>query len=414
LSDAVTKTVEEDAREALLELRGTLGLVLASAAPRAERASEIQAALKIDKKLAWRIHHFLNEPDVMAASLYLPSTSGLDQVLKGARSQGGDKVEVGEQRTREAFENYMGVVSSHAGERTAMDMMMASSSPTAQAEASRTHQRNAYKANSFIWGAQAKLQLSSIILKPSETSPGRVDIAMLRGLAQLRRIRPNVPWVFARARCVDDDGEIRHPLNLSPIDPQQPRDDGLPPVNLMRDFCSQPVPEVRRLLASDRHIHDEIVEGPIGNTGLLDCFTGELARDIGVLYADEHNSHADIAVLVRTPLQWLMLDVFTHSEATPRETPWINMYSDVNGLAYSPERFERDKLPLSSEVQCLGKGIAGAYTSHLKKYPAMLEHAFGRLGWDPSEFHHCRVLIEYPVMPASLHIGWTLPEAPSP
>lgn len=236
---------------------------------------------------------------------------------------------------------------------------------------------------------------------------------MLRGLAQLRRIRSNVPWVFARARCVDDDGEIRYPMNLTPIDPQPPRDDGLPPVNLMRDFCTQPVPEVRRLLASDRHIHDEIVEGPIGNSGLLDCFTGELARGIGVLYADEHNHHADLAVLVRTPLQWLKLDVFTHGEATPRETPWINMYSDVNGLAYSPERFERDKLPLNSEVQCLGTGIAGAYTPHLKKYPAMLEHAFDRLGWDPSGFQHCRVLIEYPVMPASLHIGWKLPKPPN-
>ena len=408
------KTVEEDAREALLELRGTLGQVLAAAAPNAERACEIQAALKIDKKLAWRVHHFLNEPDVMAASLYLPSASGLEQVLKGARSHGSDKVAAGEQRTREAFENYMGVVSSHAVERTVMDMMMASSSPTAQAEASRTHQRNAYKANSYIWGAQAKLQLSSIILNPSETSPGRVDIAMLRGLAQLRRIRPNVPWVFARALCIDDDGEIRYPLDLHPIDPQPTREDGLPPVSLLRSFCSKPVPEVRRVLGSDRHILDEIVEGPVGNSGLLDCFTGEVAKGAGVTHSGDHNKVADFAVRVRTPVQWLLLDVFAAGSSIPVDLPWVRSYSDIAGLEYSPGRSERDRLPLNCEVQSLGRGIAGAYLPQLKKYPAMLEHAFTQLGWESSNFHHFRVLVEFPVMPSSIHMGWNLAEAPSP
>lgn len=413
MAQAVERSMEEDAREALMALRVSLGHLLTIAAPRAERASEIQTSLKIDKKLAWRVHHFLNEPDVMAASLYLPSSAGLEQVLKGAREQAGDRASESEQSTRDAFESYMQVVSSHAGERNAMDMMMASTSPAAHAEASRNHQRSAYKANSFIWGVQAKLQLSTMILKPSDEEPGRVDIAMLRGLAQLRRIRSNVPWVFARALCVDDDGEVRHPFNLSSIDAQPPRDDGLPPVNLLRDFCSKPVPEVRRVLGSDRHILDEIVEGPVGNTGLLDCFTGELASGIGVVYADDHNKVVDLAVRVRTPLQWLLVDVFTHGEASPSDTPWLRTYSDINGLDHAPGRAERDRLPHNSEVQCLGKGLAGAFTPQLKKYPAMLEHAFGRLGWDASEFHHCRVLVEYPVMPSSVHIGWTLPEAPA-
>ncbi|MFG0258994.1 MAG: hypothetical protein ACF8LK_01470 [Phycisphaerales bacterium JB041] len=400
--------LEQDALKTLLHLRGALGDLFAGLSMPLERASQLQEALGIDKKLAWRIHSFLNEADVLAASKHLPSSAGMEIVFGAATDRGADPAHAAEAGA--AFDAFVRVAKSHAGGRPMMEMMLASTSPRALRDAARTHQRNAFKANSFIWGVQARLQLSTLILHPSAADPDRVDIAAVRGLAGLRRLRANVPWVIGRVRCIDDDGEIRMPLHLTPIDPQPKGADGLPPVPLLREFCSKPLPELRRVPGGDRHLEDELVDGPIGNAGAVDCFTGELAAGAGTRCRNEHNQIADLAIRVRTPLQWLLVDVFTHVDVSPVETPSLGVYSDVSGTGASTNRPERDRLIVDSEVQSLGRGTDSVFTPHLAQYPRIVDHVFGSLAWDRSEFAHYRVLIEHPVMPSTVHVRWPLPE----
>lgn len=402
------KTMQQDTQEVLTRLRRELGGLVARAIPAADRASEVQTMLGIDKKLAWRLHRFLNDPDIMAASLQLPSQSGMKIIHDAMRKAGAP--DAGIEASQDAFESFQDAIQSHAGERSSMNMMIASASPTALTDAAREHQANAFKANSFIWGVQAKLQLSSLLLHPSEDNPELVDIAALRGLSELRRIRSNVPWVIGRSRCIDDDGKIRTAMDLEPLEEQPEDGSDLPPVSLLRSFCSDPLPGIRRVMGLDGHLEDELVDGPVGNKGVIDCFTGELARGAGVRYASEQNKVAEMSIRVRTPLRWLFIDLHVHRDIAPPQKPYLRLYSDLGGLGKTPARTERDRLLLTTEIQELGSEPGSAYLTQLKKYPEMLDYAFERLGWDRSSFKHYRVLMEFPVMPASVDIGWMLPE----
>ena len=402
--------LQNDAQDALLRLRGALGNLFDELATPVERAHQLQSALGIDKKLAWRVHNFVTGADVLAAAHHLPSSTGIDIVLDAALANGGS----GERadNVRDAFDAYMGVIKAHAGERASMETMLASASPRVLVDAARTHQRNAFNANSFIWGAQAKLRLSSFFLAPSASDPGRVDIMAMRGLNDLRRIRPDLPWVFGYVRCVDDDGQIRLPLNLEPIDPQPDRNDGIPPVSLLPGFCSQPVPVVRRARGGDNHLIDELIEAPVGNAGVISCFAGEIARGAGTRYRDEHNAQGEMVVRVRTPVQWLLADVFMHRDILPEGEPTTSVYSDIAGMG-AVRREPRDLLPISPDVQDLGSGRGAAYTPLLPRYTDMVDHAFARAGWDRSAFTLFRMQLEYPVMPSSVYFSWALPEPPA-
>ncbi|MFG0293857.1 MAG: hypothetical protein ACF8MJ_12000 [Phycisphaerales bacterium JB050] len=402
-------TLQEDALGALTHLRASFGKLFASIGVPVDRAHQIQTGLGLDKKLAWRIHGFLSDEDVLAGSRHLPSSLGLDIVLKAAREHGAEAVLTEE--VRAAFDAYEVVIKAHAGERTSMEMMLASLSDRVLTDTTRSHLREAFKANSYIWGAQAKVRLSTFICHPSITDQGRVDIAAVYGLHELRRIRPGLSWPFVHRRCVDDDGKIRLPLNLTPIDEQPPRDDGLPPVPLLREFCSQPVPEVRRYHGAENHLVDELVETRIGNQGVVDCFGGEVASGVGVRYQNEHNTVAEMVVRMRTTTKWLLSDVFLHKDLVPEVTPALGVYADIEGMPMAAPA-QRNKLPHVGELKTLGASAKAPYTPLIPRYADMIEYVTSKLGWDIGDFMVYRVQLEYPVIPSSVSISWPLPLHP--
>jgi hypothetical protein len=399
--------LETDATHALLQLRVAIASIFDTYAGPDARARDIEAALGLDKKLAWRLHKFVREPEVLAASKHLPSQIGVEIVLGVAEKKSAPKAML--DGVRQAYESYQHVIKSHAGERVSMEMMLASASPASRMSAMQEHQKAAYKSNSFIWGVQARVQFSSFILHPSEDDPDHGDIAVVRGLIDFRRIRPHVSWVVGRIRCIDDDGEIRAPLVLDPIDPQPERGDGLPPAPLLSQFCSSPAPLVRRAPGHDRHIEDELVETQIGNHGVLDYVTGEAARGIAARYRDEHNDVANLSARIRTPVRWFISDVIAHPNYAPSNIQCA-MFSDVAGVPDSSFRSERDRLVSAIKIDRLGRERNALYTPQIPQYPAMIGHVLDRLGWAESEFDVFRVAVEHPVMPSSIDFQWPLPE----
>jgi len=402
---------EADATRVLSRLRSAFGAIIDALPGKTVRPHEVQKSLQIDKRLAWKIAKLIHEDDLFASARHMCGSAGVEIFLAAAARR---NVPDGLIRSaREAVAGFDRLVEVHAGERAALQMMLHACSVKGRAQADLAQRKAAFAPNSYIWGVQAKTQLAALFLHPA-ADERLLNIAALRGFVGFRRIRPNVPWVFSRVRCLDDDGEMRKPLNLEPLDPGPDGADGIPPVPLLREFCSKPLPEVRRVAGAAGYLEDELVGTPVGDTRAITCITGEVARGAAPRYRSQQNEWADLNVRVRTPVERLIFDRFVHEDLFGPIEPELLIYGDLEGPVAGPamRRADRDRLHTDQTVRHLGKDPAAVYTPHVPRYSEMVDAVCKKLGWERERFNLYRVRLQYPVMPTSVKMRHPLPEAP--
>jgi hypothetical protein len=408
--DADRGSFERQAEQVLRGVRNAFAELIEALPGQVGRPSELEKALGIDKKLGWRIFKLAHGSDPFAAAQHVPGTAGVRIFLDAAARQG-----VSAELTRAvtaAVESFEHLVDLHAGDRASFDMMVSGFARRGRHRGDLAHRKAAFRANSYLWGVQAKTQLKADFLHPSD-EPGQFDIGSVRGFVGFRRIRANVPWVIARARCTDDDGTLRTSFVREPLDPPAGGTDDGPIVPLLREFCTQPLPEFRRVQGPHGFVEDELVEGPVGNTGAINCIIGEVARRVASYYRDEHNRYGDMTARMRTPCEVLLFDQFVHEDLFGRISPELHVYSDLRGGPEIPRhQRERDRLPAWEQVEYLGKGPTVIRTPDVPGYAEMARYALGRLGWDGERFDVYRIRLLYPVIPSTVVMRHELPERP--
>ncbi|MFG0253016.1 MAG: hypothetical protein ACF8NJ_09105, partial [Phycisphaerales bacterium JB038] len=315
------------------------------------------------------------------------------------------------QAAREAVRQFDRLVEVHAGKRADLEMMLMSCSAAGRREANRAQRRAAFDANSHIWGVQAQTQLAAYFMHPS-AGADRVDIAALRGFHGLRRNRPDVHWIVGRARCVEGDGAVRPAPGFTPLDEGvEPRDGTAVP--LVREYCSQPLPRVQRVLGENRYLEDELTFADVGDTGRTTCVTGEIARACVAKYRDEKNQTGMLNIRLRTPVETLLLDLFVHEGTGISLPPDFQLYGDLNREGDAYERSERERLPIDEPLQHLGRAMSATYSPQVPRYTELVEWVYQRLGWRREEFDLYRVRLEFPVIPSSARFFFNLPHRPA-
>ena len=407
-------SLEEHANQVLHRLRGAFAEVIEALPGHVTRPHELCKALKIDMKLAWKIMKFAHGADAFMTVQHIPGAGGIELFLKAAARHNVSSAQI--QGAVAAVGEFDRLIDVHAGDRATLEMMLLSYAKGGHREADLAQRKAAYTANSYIWGAQAKTQLKVDFLHPA-SEKGRLDIATLRGFVGLRRIRPNVPWVVARARVMDDNGKIRSPSARQPLDPTEDEDraDASTGAPLLREFCSKPLPQFRRVAGPHGFLEDELVEGEVGNTGAITCVTGDAAYNAVSYYRAEHNRWAALVVLVRTPCEALLFDLFVHEDLFGPIEPEFAVYSELAGGPPVPpvEGRERDRLSTWESVEYLGKGPSVVHTPHVPRHAEMTRYALDKLGWDGERFDVYRVQMQYPIIPTSVLMMHELPEAPA-
>jgi hypothetical protein len=398
---------ESHAEQVVLRLRTALGAIIDGLPGSVRRPHELQKALGIDKNLAWRIVRVVEAKDAFELGRHIPGRSAMRSFLNAAADCVDETLIEAAQKADEGFER---LIELHAGDRASMLMMMAGCARRGREQVDVAHRKAAFQGMSYIWGVQASAQLKTDIVHPSAEHRGFLDIASLRGFIGLRRMRPNVPWVIARGRSSDDDGVVRSPMVREPIDTCSGSDQ----VPLLRRFCSQPLPQFRRIVCEHGFVDDELVEGPIGNMGAVTCVTGEVVRNLGSYYRDEHNRWGTVNARLHTPCEVLVFDQFVHEDMFGRIQPKVGLHSDLSGRMWIPVvARERDRLAVQVTAEYLGKGPSVAYTPHVPRYSEMLRYVFGKLGWDGERCDVYRVVMKYPVVPSTIAMTHELPEAPA-
>lgn len=390
---------ETHAANVLRQMRGVLAQFVAAVPGGAAKPVELSKALGIDMKLSWTLFQIVGATDLLAAGQYVPRPGATRKLLRAAARHGLSNELI--QRVSGATEEFERLVKVHAGDRPTFDLMISGRASNGLDKIHLTHRRDAFRANSHIWGVQAKTQLLAHFLQPG-SEIGMTDGAVVRGLVGFRRIRPNVPWVIARARCVDDDGVVRRIPTRTPLEtPTDETQGGATAVPFLTEFCTKPLPQCRSIQRTDGFIEHELVEGPVGSTAAFTCVMGDVVRNAAPYYRDEHNAHNEYSAFVRAPCEVLINDVFVHEDMFGPLAPELIVFGDLRGgPEYPGGGREPPRLPMDESVDYLGKGPGVVATADVPRYAELASDVFERLGWDGERFDVYRVRIMYPVVPS--------------
>jgi hypothetical protein len=408
--DGVGLTFQTDAERVLSRVRNAFAQVLEILRRDTQEGKSLDRALGIDRTLSWKIQKVAHSADLFVAAQHMPGSTAMEIFLKAAiqRDVPGDIVE----SAAHALADFEKLVELHAGDRASFEIMAAGFTKRVRASASLAHCRAAVRANAGIWGVHAAAQLRTDVIWPSSRS-GQVDIASLRGFVGFRRLRPDVPWVIARSRCSDNDGRVRRIFAPEPIDPAGHGEGELPPVPLLRDFCSRPLPEFRRVAWGDGYLDDELLAGPVGNRGAVTCIAGEVSRSVASYFRDGDNTFGEFIVTVRTPCDALVFDLLVHEDLFPDSSPEFAVYSELAGGAPFPAgNRTRQPLPIPASVDLIGRGPEAVHCAEVPRYAEMIRYALDKLAWNGSRLRVYRVCLPFPPMPASVVMRYELPEKP--
>ncbi|MCH7721057.1 MAG: hypothetical protein IH988_08730 [Planctomycetes bacterium] len=398
---------EADAECVLRRLQGTFGEILDALPSHARRAQQIAEVLRIDKNLAWRVAKVAQNADPFAAAQYVPGRAALKMFLASANRISVPATLV-EQVTR-AFADFEQLIRVHAGDRASFKMMLAACAKTDRRAADLLHRRSAFRANSYIWGVQAKTHLQIALVRPAD-DPRLIHLASVKGFFKLRQLRANAPLIIARIRYSDGDGVVRRPCTLGPIDPAYQQTRG---ISLLGKFCSQPLPKVRAINVGGGFVHCELLGNGIGDTAAITCVVGNVADNAASRYRDEHNPFGEASAIVCIPSEVVIVDFLIREDTFGPITPEAAVYGLLPGASPFPSTNpDRHQLALDESVIYLGKGPSVLHTPDVPKYPDMARFIFDRLGWDGERFDVYRCRIEYPVVPSEVLIRHDMPDPP--
>jgi hypothetical protein len=390
---------ESEADAVLQELRPALADILERLQPPVMRATQLKRLLNLSQKVSWSLFNAATARDPRALASLLPGRRAMEQFFAAAAQHGVTPKSI--ERARAAFERFEQSVARHAGSRDAFETMVSefcagNGEDGAAGGSDFKHKRAVFRGASLLWGRQARVGCATMILHPSATE-GLLDQALIRGMIGLRRTRRAVSLHTTAHRWrVVSPGDPEAPQMPEPLDP---RETGPESIGLLRDFCSQPLPQFRLHESRQGYRSHELVTDNLGLTDEVTYFWGEATR--GEWAAPDsvpppHSWEVTLTKSVDIPLEAYSGDILVHKAIGKIRVPQVQVYAVR--LDGSKELREADLLPLTEKAEYLGDGIDAARTPMIPRYAEMLGYAMERVGWKPEEFRVFRCRVDYPVL----------------
>jgi len=385
-----------------LALRGSLTELILAAGGDPGRPQEMARGFGLDKTLAWKISKLMTGREPIPSVRHLPGSNGLEIVLTRLQQAGAPAQRLAAVRAaRDSFEHMVGV---QAGDRATLEVMLGSMTrEPAHSPRLESARKKSFQGNSSTWGVQARLRWGTQLVTPNADDPDRVDLAVLSGYVDFRRLR-RTAWPLVHVRSYGEaDASSDQPLD--PTIRSGPA--------LLPEFCSHPLPDVR-VLPEDGGAVYELAEGPIGNPRAVTCALGWINRSFAsaVVPEDEVEEQpvAEHSLVLDTPVEEVQFDVFFHRSLPFEELPRAALFSLMEGRpAFPLSQQDRYLLELPLQVQRLGSRPPVVTTPELPRYAKMLELACDRLGSSLSEFAGYRLRLRYPPIPTMPFLYHRLP-----
>lgn len=380
-----------DLRQAIVEARSHLAQLIEASVGTHARVKDVQERLGLHAKLSWQIWHAAFG-EVSALQQLAANERGIAAFSAAVQAQGCEKAEL--DRFEAVLDDLQIVSSRYATDSQLLDAIFDSAS---DAKAELRWRKQAFDANSFIFGARAKALIGTAILFPSAIE-GKFDMVRINGFRELLCTRDDVRWPISTS-IIEKAGVATKPKR-EPLDPYA---QGVP---ILLKFCTSPLPKLERLQNGET-ITDLLKPGLIGLTGAVDLMVGEVLRGVGPIYAEGEGERAHFGMGVRTPAETLYYDHIVRRDLWPQVQRELCVYGELRS---ETAHDETDRLRVKDRLQSLGKGIKKLKIEEFPNYGEMISNSFLRIGQDPDHFVVFRVRMKYPPIPASAMIRHDLPK----
>jgi hypothetical protein len=364
-------------------------------------------AIGVDKVLASRVLRAAANRDPVAALRMMPGPEPLRRLSQAAARHGvARKLTVDLETAVSEFEE---LIRTEAGDRSALDAMLAGWLPEARGEFELRRKQAAYRAMSQLKGASTDVLVATVFVAPSKDDPNLLDLVWVMGLLGLQRLRPGAVIKFATRRVATDKqtGLPRRPCALdgTPVDDFQ----GL----RLDEFSSQP-PASLTIHRVGEVMHYALDQGPFGPASATDLVFGEANfRELPRYVPAENPRKRFVFAEVSTPAKRLIFDAFLDRSLRPG-TPTLNIYDTAfDGIANvnDPAR-DIDRMDLSESVQSLGEGIGRVRAAEVPWYGSLLETVCQKLRWSGADLVGWRTSIDYPIYGSQVVMSWDAPVRP--
>jgi hypothetical protein len=398
---------DEHLRATVGEVRGSIVELMASVGADPNKPQDIARRFGLRKSLTWKVCKIVQEETLYGAVPHIPGSSGMNLFISAFERAGADPARV--ETARDAAGQFDRMVEVHTGDRQTLMTMLAELDPRAQRAQREADRKLAFQGASSTWGIQARVKLDLQLIAPNVDEPHLIDHAGVAGYIDMRRLRRSASWPLLRNYSYNDDGSVRQDVR-TPIDPAIQDPDALP---LLAEFCSEPMPEVRRVEQREGCRY-ELCQGPVGNTAAFTCLFGSYSRRFACIYRDEVNRVGDHPSLHWTPTELSILDVLIHRDLPLELPPTAHAFGCLfTGLDNPLPGREEDRVPLTEPVLHLGEGPPVVATPHLPNYPGIVRRVMKTMDWDLGEFRGYRFMMKYPPIPSVIVMRYPLPDRPA-
>ncbi len=372
--------------------------------PVAVRPVDLKNLLEIDMNLAWKVSHLANSADLFSVGKYLPGKKAL---LNFASQAGKAGVPVNVvQALSDSFKKLEWLVRSYAGSRKELEIMLAGLSTEERTSNDCLHRRKSFEGNSYTFGVQSDVQLSTCILIPSKKNPASMDICRIQGQVGLYRTRPQVPWRFSVTSILDEKGILKNTTQSEFLFPCEKHG---PPV--LKDFSSKELPEFGSVKDRFGRSSFYIKSDEIGIKSAITIFTAETVLNAGNLYRRVINDGAALQNSSRTPTRKYVVELFLPEEFS--NSAWeVEMWSLIFPASDYSAMTPGDKLPLYEQPVVYKSGRSPVPLPGVPVYSDLITACFQRIGRNIKNYSLLRLTIEFPPMPARVDFIVSLPEKP--
>jgi hypothetical protein len=384
----------EEAKVVLQEVRTSLATLVGSVGANPTQPQEIARRFGLDKTLTWKIARVICDDDTLAAAVHVPGKASIRNFVDVLEKKGATSAAT--QPVLAAMDRLEDLIATHSGDRGTFEVMLGSASDELAKKSGETARKMAYQGCSAIWGVRARVHTSLHFVAPNRESDRLLDLGVIAGFCDFRRLRSDVAWAVARRATLTTSGV---PQSMGSIVPMAP---DLAPADspILKQFSSTPLPDLRQTQGQGNMTRFELTEGPIGNTAAATCILGWVARGISSRYATDDDIYGEHVVRLSTPVEVLYHDLYVHRDLAFAMKPEIFIYSDLPGGPTFPyDGLERGKLPVMEDVIYLGEGPPNAAAADIANYRQMVDFAAERMGWSLNDFHGFRFRLKYPPIP---------------
>jgi hypothetical protein len=404
--DATPQTsCEADLREALLDLRSSLGNLYRGVEAPPQRPQEVARRFRLDKNLTWKVSKLIGGGDPLDTAAHLPGKAAFEILLKALQKAGANADLL--ERARASIARLDATIERHSGDRATLELLLDGLRAGGGLELSR---RLAFRGNSGIWGLQARGRFMLHVLAPNAEHDDRLDLVLVAALVGVLRLRPTDRWpVFQFQRYGGNGSDTPWPRRPEPLEPPASPE---APLWLMQRWSSPDL--ALHSSIEDGVVRHELAAGPVGRTGESTICFGLLERAAVPRYASPSDTHGEAAASMTLPLEHFQFDFLVHRDLPEAASPELLLIGRLfNSVLSTQQERAHHRLPIEEVPQPLAAGLAAAHTPHWPEYAEMIGSIFDRVGWSREEFVGVRLSLAHPPIPSQAVLRYSLPTPPS-